>query len=242
MIIPFKSIPNVEQAFRAVPDDKRLAKLFSYNETLDLCRIVEAESPKRRIREYHLIGAIRERLYSGEFLPPACNCGVGEGRRWHASDRGESVSYGIHPSVQFMPFDVAPFIHESMEFVANLGQRLEFKPLDKGVPDIIIEAAPYDGPGRTLGVTMFYLTEDLDLHVGGGEPSVRLLMDTGERWTIDYFRTVFRHEALHAVGLEHSDDYSDLMYELYTGIHLGHPGVWTQNQIDQRYTQRIIRR
>lgn len=237
MIIPFKTIPDIRPVFDGVPDDKRLAKLFSYNETLDLCRIVGA-THRRGIKEHLHIGAIREHLEAGEIVVPTCNCGMGEGRRWHAADEGREVTYAIHGSVNVLPFDAIAYTHESMGFVSALGERLKLTPVSSGVPDIIVEAAPYDGPGRTLGVTLFFERPNDDLFVGHRRfPSVRIIIDTNENWNVDYFRTVMRHEVVHAVGIDHAPDFMDLLWAAYTGVKLGHPGMWTQGQVDQRYTE-----
>lgn len=236
MIIPYKKIPDIRPVFDAVPDDDRLAKLFYYTETLDLCRLVGLQH-NRRLREPLLIGAIREKLQD-DVQVPTCNCGIGEGLRWLVADQGRDVTYGLHSSLRSLSFDAVSYTHEGMGFVSALGKRLNLVPITQGVPNIIVEAAPYDGPGRTLGVTLYFENGNDDLYIGHNQqPSVRIVIDTAEQWTVDYFRTVMRHEILHAVGLAHSPEFRDLMWPSYTGIMLEHPGLWTQGEVDDRYTQ-----
>lgn len=236
-MIAYKTMPDLHDVFDAVPDDRRLAKLFFRHETLDLCRLVGADHSSRAV-EHILIGAVRERLnFPDEIEVPTCNCGIGEGVRWLGADRGEAITYGIHGSVASLDFDAVAYTHEGMRVVSELGKRLSLVPVSSGVPNIIVEAAPYDGPGRTLGVTIYFESANDDLYIGHNrQPSVRIIIDTGERWTVDYFRTVMRHEILHAVGLAHSPEFFDLMYFSYTGVHLDHPGIWTQGEVDDRYT------
>lgn len=238
----FAGLVNVREVFDNIPNDKQLGKLLRYPQTLDLARIAGVALDKRYIREPDLIAMIREKFQQGPVVPPKCNCeGLGEGLRWVKSDNAEDVCYSISQAAMDVFPDAEQYIHEAMAYVSALAPRLRLRPAKAGEKvNIAIDAGPFDGLGGTLGVTSFYRSRDNDLDVfSGSEPAVRILMDTAEFWTRDYFRTVFRHEVIHAVGIGHSETRGDLMYAYYTGINLGKPGVWTLDQIDMRYIQNL---
>ncbi len=71
--------------------------------------------------------------------------------------------------------------------------------------NFLIEFKKIDGPSSTLGLS----------HVGGPKLPMRLVctMDEEETWTAKKFRTAICHEMGHLLGLEHSDNETDLMYK-----------------------------
>ena len=241
--LSYGPVADVRQLFDNVSSDAMLARTLLYSQTQDIARIVGLENLRRAKyeREIITIGRIREALQA-EVVPPKCDCpAIGEGLRWHMSDRQEPVPYAIDSSVFGLFEGVENYIHESFAFVAGHGRRLEFSQASAANPARIkVSARPYDGQGRTLGVTVYYRTEDLDLDVfGARRPSVEIVIDSDEFWTANYFRTVFRHEVVHAVGVGHSPVAGDLQYEFYTGINLGRLAAWAQGQVDSRYTHGV---
>lgn len=236
-IISFAGVDDVAQLFENVKEDKPLARMFLYAQTQDLARVVGAKiSPYSR--EMALIGAIRETFENDTVVIPECNCaGLGEGRRWVGADSLRPVRYSIGSSIARLFDGAENYAHEAFAFVSALAPRLQLEPVTGNqVANISVEASAYDGAGGTLGVTSFYSSNDDDLDVfSSTRPAVNILCDTSELWTPNYFRTVFRHEVLHAVGLGHAPTRDDLMYWLYLGVHLGQPGQWSQSQVDQRY-------
>jgi len=241
--IPFADVQDVRVLFDNVQSDRRIARTFLRRETLDLYGLVGLRS-RTRLPEMTMVGAIRERLQDSVIEVPTCNCGDVSGLRWKAADDEIAVTYGLHPSLQMLPENLLPFIPEAFAFVGNLGRRLKFIAAPQGeVPKIMVMAGPYDGPGRTLGVTIYYDVgnDDLSVALPSGESPVRVVIDTAENWTVqDYFRTVLRHELIHASGVGHAPNRLDLMFASYTGVKLGPPGRWTQMEMDQRYYANLI--
>lgn len=235
--IAFGGVNNVAQLFANIPSDAQIKKLFRYSQTTDLARVVGAEY-KSRSREEIIIGAIRERFESGDIVVAECKCeGLGEGRRWVGADDLIPVRYRISPSVEQLFKGAEGYAHEAMQFVSSMTPRLALVPAKSDeIANIAIAAGPYDGEGSTLGITSYYVGNDDDLDVfNSRQTAVNILIDTAENWTADYFRTVFRHEVFHAVGLDHADIQNDLMYAYYLGVRLGHPGAWTGREMDLRY-------
>ena len=241
--IPYKDIPDIRPLFDSVSNDKRVAGAFLYAETLDIYKMLGIPLPRRRQREVFLIGAIREKLQESDIPLPTCDCPSVDGRRWSAADNEIAITYALHPSLSALEESFLPYINESFGFVASIGHRLKFRVAQRGeTPQILVMAQPYDGPGRTLGVTIYYdnPTLELDVDLPNNTPPVRVIIDTAETWTLDYFRTVLRHELFHAVGIGHSPEWNDLMWPSYRGVRLTHPGVWTQAEMDLRYLARVI--
>lgn len=100
------------------------------------------------------------------------------------------------------------------EVMSHCGVVLEFVARAED-SHIAISNGALDGLGGTLGQA--YVPRSGDDMAACGPMCGDITIDTAERWTVAYFRTVFMHELLHALGVPHNTDRRSIMYFQYIG-------------------------
>lgn len=235
--LPYKYVKDLRSLFAQTEEDTPLARFFLYTETQDIARMVGMRLPRQYVREDQMIAEIRRRLLMPQ-LPMRPCCGrVFEGRRWVAVNEGRPIKYAMNSAALINAFPDAPGIIQREMAHLTLEYGIEFvlaKPDE--VPDLTIDAENVDGRNGTLGFAAYFEGPDDNLDVGGEEfVSVRLVCDSSELWDAGYFRTVFAHELLHAVGLDHSPPrFDDIMGARYSGVRTEY-GMWSHEQLIERY-------
>lgn len=203
-MITYKDIKDVELAFQALPE-ARLRRMFSYRESLELAKQI-LETNYRTERQ--AITALYNYFNDPED-PKECNCSPANGTRWMVSP------VLIHYNAVGEQFPYLPLIKEAMaEVMAACGVVLVLTS-DASKAHIEITNEVLDGLGGTLGQA--YVPVSGDDMAACGRMCGNILIDIAERWTRSYFRTVFLHELLHALGIPHNPDRRSLMYPSYLG-------------------------
>lgn len=169
---------------------------------------------------------------------PECQGCILTGRRWHAVAQDRPITIAIDRlQLRDAYVHAERLMVEAFNEIATAYPAIQFTEAIEGqVPDLAITAYEDDGFGGTLGFTVSYDgTEDADIDIGEDEfLSVRINMDPAESWNVRYFSTVFRHEMLHALGLDHAPTADDIMYAAYTG-YKEEWGRWSHAEMTRRY-------
>lgn len=240
--LPFKYVPDLRTLFQQTEEDAPLARFFLYPDTQEIARLVGMRLPRQYVREDIMIREIRRRLAMDEVPMRPCCGATFAGRRWVAVNEGRPIKYSMNAASMISAYQNAPAIIQREMMHLQLEYGIEFvatKPDE--VPDLVIEAENVDGRFGTLGFAAYFEGPDDNLDVGGDEfVSVRLVCDSSELWDEGFFRTVFAHELLHAVGLDHSPPgLDDIMGARYAGARTEY-GAWSHEQLIQRYIGNVL--
>lgn len=214
-MITYKDVPDVEQLFKLL-EPLRIRRMFWRSESLELAeqvlgRIFRTEKQAIDALHAHFNSADKER---------ECNCPPANGRRWMVSP----VKWYYDSADQ--QFDYLSIIRAEIARVQNVCG-IVFEQVNS-IEDahIGISNEFLDGRGGTLGIA--YQPVSGDDMAACGPMCGNIIIDTAERWTTSFFRTVFLHELLHAVGMPHNTDRRSIMYSRYQG-----PRTLHQIDIDQ---------
>jgi len=235
--LPYKHVHDLRTLFQQTDEDVPLARFFLYQDTQEIARMVGMRLPRQYVREDVMIKEIRRRLEMDQVPMRPCCGTVFEGRRWVAVNEGRPIKYEMNAAALISAYPGAPsiIVAEMMRLHSEYGvEFIAAKPDD--IPDLTITAEDIDGRNGTLGFAAYFEGPDDNLDVGGEEfVSVRLVCDSSELWDEGYFRTVFAHELLHAVGLDHAPPrFDDIMLPRYSGARIDY-GVWSHEQLIERY-------
>ena len=200
----YKDIDDVENLFQMLTPE-RLRRVFLWKESLELGSEILGQDFRS---EKDAIEAIHD-FYNQPEGPKECNCPPANGTRWmvspvliHYASAGEQFSY--LPLIREAVADVMAVCGITIEFTSN--------PNDA---HIRVSNGQLDGRGGTLGQA--YLPVSGDDMAACGPMCGDILIDTAENWTRAFFKTVFLHELLHALGLSHNTDRRSIMYFQYQG-------------------------
>ena len=240
MTIPFQGIRDLKTVFKDL-SVQRLSWLFLHRESLTVAKLLGVEGVQRYRTEKAKIAVIKQHVLTNGVPdePPRCNCNEPPtGRRWMRADFDGSkpIAYYIDPSV---PQRFHERIRSAFNRLEQEGKRLRF--IELATPsgmEVHVKYGPYDGPGRTLGVTISWDdgTDDLDV----GRP-IEVLIDEAEvtLWSdLSAFETVFVHEGGHVIGIGHAPDDADQEQNVFAAFFHGvflRFGSWDKLAIHSRY-------
>lgn len=231
-----ESIPGL---FDSVSSDQMIAKMIRYKQTIDLARQVGIRIPKRQyVKELDLVAMVRKHLKAGSKPRPCAGC-VLEGRRWYKINEGIPMKYRLDRESMSEAFpDAVEAIEDAIRVVKSIRPEVLIEEVSAGeLPDVVMRSENIDGRFGTLGFALTYVsdqTEDLDL---GADRwiSAELVCDNSEAWDYAFFFTVFLHELLHILGIDHApDSFDDIMRAFYAGARRT-VGPWTTQQLINRY-------
>ena len=231
-------IEDVPGLFKSVSKDALIAKMLPYSQTLQLARSVGVMIPKKRLYEIDLVGKIRQGLLLDQQSRPCSGC-VLDGKRWYKLNTGEPLLYSLDRAALSGAYEEAErAITDVLGLIKGTWPAINTRERRVGeVADVGITAEKIDGRFGTLGfATTYSQTGTDDLDVGADRwVSATLTCDAGEYWTYGFFFTVFMHEFLHILGLEHAPpEFDDIMRAFYAGDRRTF-GPWTESQMDLRY-------
>jgi len=203
-MIKYKDIEHIETVFQCLPE-VRLRRVFTYAESIDLAKQLVGQTYKT---EREAIAALFKYFNEPE-NPKECNCPPANGTRWMVSP------VLVHYVPQGEQFSYLPLIQEALsEVMAVCGVVLSMTD-DITEAHIVISNGEIDGRNGTLGQA--YVPVSGDDMAACGRMCGDILIDESENWSRSYFKTVFLHELLHALGIPHNTDRRSIMYSKYQG-------------------------
>lgn len=206
----FKDIDDIESLFQMLSPE-RLRRAFLWRESLELATEVLGQTFRS---EREAIEALHT-FYNEPEEPKECNCPPANGTRWTVSP----VLLHYTPAGEQFPY--LPIITEVVrEIEAVCGIDMQFT-ASAASAHIEISNGPLDGEGGTLGQA--YVPVSGDAMEACGRMCGNIKIDTAEEWTRAFFKTVFMHELLHALGIPHNTDRRSIMYFQYLGPRGLHP-------------------
>lgn len=217
MIESFEDIKDVRQFFQSMSEERIRRALSSHRR--EARRIASAVLDRGFRNERDAVDALFNHFNpvivtadpDNTEPPRECNCPPANGRRWMVSP----VKWYYNANKQ--QFNYLPFILQAINTLQSVcGIRFERVMSADEEHHIGISNEFLDGEGGTLGIA--YVPVSGDDMAACGPMCGNIKIDTAENWTNGFFRTVFLHELLHAVGLPHSRDRRSIMYHLYLGI------------------------
>lgn len=231
-------VEDVDGLFKSVSSDALIAKMLPYSKVIELARSVGVSIPKKRLYEIDLVARIRKGLIAGTQPRPCSGC-VLSGRRWHKLNTGQPLLLRLdRPSLAEAYQDAEEVIYDAINLIQTHYPQVSIRETLVGeFPDVHVGAEAIDGRFGTLGFATTYLTEGSDdLDVGGDRwISATLTADSAEYWTYGFFFTVFLHELLHILGLDHApDEFDDIMRATYAGDRRT-LGPWTDAEMLRRH-------
>lgn len=200
----YKDVDDLESLFQMLTPE-RLRRVFLWRESLELGSEILGENFRS---EREAIDALHT-YYNQPEEPKECNCPPANGTRWMVSP------VLIHYVAAGEQFSYLPLIQQAVnEVMTACGISIEFT-RDVNAAHIVIRNDALDGRGGTLGQA--YLPVSGDDMAACGPMCGDITIDTAENWTTTYFKTVFLHELLHALGISHNTDRRSIMYFQYQG-------------------------
>jgi hypothetical protein len=209
-MIPYKDIKDVPTLFECL-SAVRIRKLFTWRESVELAEQILG----RKFRtETEAINALHQH-YNQPEEPKECHCEPANGTRWMVSP------VLIHYNPQGQQFDYESIIRQvASEVMRECDIKFVFTDSERDA-HIVISNGIIDGANGTLGQA--YVPVSGDDMAACGPMCGDILIDEDEDWNIPFFKTVFTHELLHAIGVPHSTDRRSIMYFQYQGPRDLHP-------------------
>jgi len=224
-MITYKDIKDVEMLFQCLPE-VRLRRVFTYRESLSLAeQILDRKFKTERAAIFALYNH-----FNNPEQPKECNCPPANGTRWMVSP------VLVHYNQAGEQFPYLPVIKEAVsEVMAACGVILEFTNNEREA-HIVISNGEIDGRNGTFGQA--YVPVSGDDMAACGRMCGDILIDESEAWSKPFFKTVFLHELLHALGIPHNTDRRSIMYSRYLGPRSLH--AMDKAQLLRRYPRRQL--
>lgn len=231
-------VSSIEELFATLTSDDRLARALLYKENLQVARVVGLRVRKNQYTEVELVSRAR-RHFMAQIGPRPCSGCVLSGRRWFKINQGEPMTYRLDRSALREAYHRADeCIEDALENLKSLHPHALIREAMIGeVPDVEVTGSNIDGRHGTLGTATTYNTGTEDLDLGADRwVSALLEIDKLEHWDYDFFFTVFSHEFLHILGLDHAPPTvaDDILLPFYVRDRRDY-GVWTMSELDRRH-------
>lgn len=242
-VITLDGVTSVEDLFTTLSSDARVAQALLRSEVVELARALGLHVPRKRFTERELVAQSRKR-WKAQLPPRPCSGCVLTGRRWYKINSGEPLLMFFNDRAlrEVLPESSAA-VDDALSLISAEFPQVKMRTARLGeTPDVSFTALPMDGRMGTLGVTTTFSvpdTEDLDL---GGDlwESAQVTFDTSELWDYGFFVTVFLHEFLHVLGLDHAPStVDDIMRSFYAGARRTF-GPWTAQEMASRYITGVL--
>ena len=247
-MIRFSGIEDLEAHFRNL-SVQRLKWSFLHREAGAVAFALGITLPPELRSEGDKMAHIKREILNRDqgASPRKCNCdAVPEGLRWTRFDEdmeANPVKHYIDPS-----FPV--YFHERIKKVVRESDREAFR-YKAVVVDNYEEAevvwewgTENDGPGNTLGVTIYWVDGTDDIHIEGRK--IRVAFDKDDfpvGVDLDVFETVADHENEHVKGNDHTppdwEQGQNLLDAFFHGVFINRHGPWDRQENHRKYGQPI---